>query len=60
MRDNTANWHLATEFVLLFILLPLGLRFKPFPFPLIPAMWLLTASRGERRKATLNVSSSLA
>ena len=34
---------LMAEFVLLFVLLPLGFRFKPFPFPIIPALWLLTA-----------------
>lgn len=37
------RWKLAAEFVLLFVLLPLGFRFKPFPFPVIPALWLLTA-----------------
>ena len=42
MTDNRANWSLIAEFILLFILLPLGFRFKPFPFPVIPAMWLLT------------------
>jgi CAAX protease family protein len=31
------------EFLLLFVVLPLAFRFKPFPFPLIPALWLLTA-----------------
>jgi membrane protease YdiL (CAAX protease family) len=34
---------LWAEFVLLFVALPLGFRFKPFPFPIIPALWLLTA-----------------
>jgi len=34
---------LLAEFVLLFVALPLGFRFKPFPFPVIPALWLLTA-----------------
>lgn len=39
MRSN----RLWAEFVLLFVALPLGYRFKPFPFPIIPALWLLTA-----------------
>jgi membrane protease YdiL (CAAX protease family) len=43
MSNNSTNWSLIAEFVLLFVLLPLGFRFKPFPFPVIPAMWLLTA-----------------
>jgi CAAX protease family protein len=43
MPDNAANWKRMVEFVLLFFLLPLGFRFKTFPFPVIPAMWLLTA-----------------
>ncbi len=43
MLHNVSKWQLVVEFVLLFLLLPLGFRFKPFPFPLIPAMWLLTA-----------------
>ena len=43
MSANRTDWRLIAEFVLLFILLPLGFRFKPFPFPLIPAMWFLTA-----------------
>lgn len=34
---------LVAEFLLLFVALPLGYRFKPFPFPIIPALWLLTA-----------------
>jgi membrane protease YdiL (CAAX protease family) len=29
--------------IVLFVLLPLAFRFKPFPFPPIPALWLLTA-----------------
>jgi len=37
------RWKLIAEFVLLFVLLPLGFRFKPFPFPIIPALWVLTA-----------------
>lgn len=36
------RWKLIVEFVLLFVLLPIGFRFKPFPFPIIPALWLLT------------------
>src|SRR5215831_13490449 len=32
---------LICEFVLLFVALPLAFRFKPFPFPPIPALWLL-------------------
>ncbi len=36
------RWKLIGEFVLLFVLLPVGFRFKPFPFPIIPALWLLT------------------
>jgi uncharacterized protein len=37
------NLRLAAEFVFLFVLLPLGFRFKPFPFPVIPALWLVAA-----------------
>jgi len=37
------RWKLITEFVLLFVLLPVGFRFKPFPFPIIPALWVMTA-----------------
>src|SRR5882724_6993455 len=37
-----SKW-LLTEFVLLFVVLPLAFRFKPFPFPIIPALWLLAA-----------------
>jgi len=33
---------LYVEFVVIFVLLPLGFRFKPFPFPPIPALWLVT------------------
>ena len=33
---------LSIEFFVLFFALPLGFRFKPFPFPPIPALWLLT------------------
>jgi CAAX protease family protein len=41
-RREVSKSGLIAEFVLLFVLLPLGFRFKPFPFPLIPALWLLT------------------
>jgi membrane protease YdiL (CAAX protease family) len=34
---------LVAEMIVLFVLLPLAFRFKPFPFPPIPALWLLTA-----------------
>jgi uncharacterized protein len=34
-------WTLITELILLFVILPLAFRFKPFPFPPIPALWLL-------------------
>lgn len=34
-------WMLIVELVLLFAALPLAFRFKPFPFPPIPALWLL-------------------
>lgn len=33
---------LYAEFLVIFVLLPLGFRFKPFPFPPIPALWLIT------------------
>jgi membrane protease YdiL (CAAX protease family) len=36
-------WTLIAELVLLFVILPLAFRFKPFPFPPIPALWLLAA-----------------
>ena len=32
---------LIAELILLFVALPLAFRFKPFPFPPIPALWLL-------------------
>ena len=35
------HWMLITELILLFVVLPLAFRFKPFPFPPIPALWLL-------------------
>lgn len=37
-----SQWTLIAELVLLFVILPLAFRFKPFPFPPIPALWLLT------------------
>jgi len=36
-----SHWTLTAELLLLFVLLPLAFRFKPFPFPPIPALWLL-------------------
>ena len=36
-----SHWILITELILLFVVLPLAFRFKPFPFPPIPALWLL-------------------
>jgi len=32
---------LVAEFLVLFVTLPLAFRFKPFPFPPIPALWLV-------------------
>ena len=32
---------LVAEFAALFVVLPLAFRFKPFPFPPIPALWLM-------------------
>ncbi len=37
------QWSLIAELILLFVALPLAFRFKPFPFPPIPALWLLAA-----------------
>jgi membrane protease YdiL (CAAX protease family) len=34
---------LMAEFLVLFVALPLAFRFKPFPFPPIPALWLMMA-----------------
>jgi len=34
---------LIAEMIVLFVLLPVAFHFKPFPFPPIPALWLLTA-----------------
>ncbi len=34
---------LIAEFLILFVALPLAFRFKPFPFPPIPALWLVAA-----------------
>jgi uncharacterized protein len=39
--SGAASPALVFEFLLLFFLLPLAFRFKPFPFPPIPALWLL-------------------
>ena len=36
-----SHWALIAELILLFVVLPLAFRFKPFPFPPIPALWLL-------------------
>jgi len=36
-----SKYSLCAEFVVIFVLLPLGFRFKPFPFPPIPALWLV-------------------
>jgi len=36
-----SHWTLIAELLLLFVALPLAFRFKPFPFPPIPALWLL-------------------
>lgn len=37
------RWGLVVEYVVLFVVLPLGFRFRPFPFPVIPALWVLSA-----------------
>jgi membrane protease YdiL (CAAX protease family) len=34
---------LVAELIVLFVLLPIAFRYKPFPFPPIPALWLLMA-----------------
>jgi len=34
---------LIAELLVLFVLLPIAFRYKPFPFPPVPALWLLTA-----------------
>jgi membrane protease YdiL (CAAX protease family) len=36
-----SSWTLIVELLMLFVVLPLAFRFKPFPFPPIPALWLL-------------------
>jgi len=36
-----SHWTLIAELILIFVVLPLAFRFKPFPFPPIPALWLL-------------------
>jgi len=38
-----SNVALIAEMLLLFIAFPLAFRYKPFPFPPIPALWLLAA-----------------
>jgi membrane protease YdiL (CAAX protease family) len=38
--SNLALW---LEFAVLFVLIPLAFRFKPFAFPPIPALWILAA-----------------
>lgn len=38
-----SHWALIAELLLFFVVLPLAFRFKPFPFPPIPALWLLAA-----------------
>ena len=62
--SGTASHHVALirELLLLFVILPLAFRFKPFPFPPIPALWLiaayclyqLLADKGFDRKALWN------
>jgi uncharacterized protein len=37
------HWTLIGELLLLFVALPLAFRFKPFPFPPIPALWVLAS-----------------
>ena len=37
----TPQWVLIVELIVVFVALPLAFRFKPFPFPPIPALWLL-------------------
>lgn len=43
MRGTAPASHFAlmAEMVLLFVVLPVAFRYKPFPFPPIPALWLL-------------------
>jgi hypothetical protein len=36
-----SHWTLVGELLLLFVVLPVAFRFKLFPFPPIPALWLL-------------------
>ena len=38
-----SNLALSLEFGILFVVIPLAFRFKPFAFPPIPALWILTA-----------------
>ena len=41
--SGASSLGLICEFLVLFFVLPLAFRFKPFPFPPIPALWLLAA-----------------
>ncbi len=42
--SDKASQHgmLMAELIVLFVFLPVAFRFKPFPFPVIPALWLLS------------------
>jgi len=42
MTTVAPYWTLIAELIVLFVALPLAFRFKPFPFPPIPALWLMT------------------
>jgi uncharacterized protein len=42
-QPATPYWALVAELLILFVVLPLAFRFKPFPFPPIPALWLMAA-----------------
>jgi uncharacterized protein len=41
MPSATSYWLLIAELILLFVALPVAFRFKLFPFPPIPALWLM-------------------
>ncbi len=43
LSSSSGNFSLIAEFLILFVVLPLAFRFKPFPFPPIPALWLMMA-----------------
>lgn len=43
MPVPTPPYQLIAELLILFVALPLAFRFKPFPFPPIPALWLIAA-----------------